>query len=95
MEFSEKAFNLRKEIVEDIKEVVKKYGATGEGSLDAYGHEVSENKKVWFVIINSRDGFRFDTGNSSLSYQSEFTIEELANLADQLHQWYNDKNIKK
>lgn len=95
MEYTEKVMELRKEILDNIKSIVNDYG-TSEGSLDAYGYEVSDGKKVWFVIYNSVIGLRFDTGNGgdNMNYQSAFTIEELANLLDQLNQWYNKQNIK-
>lgn len=94
MNFAEKTFNLRKEIIDRIKEIASKYGVTADCALDAYGYHVNDEKRIDFVNYNSKMGLRFDTGYGNLEYQSAFTIEELANLADQLEVWYNDNNIK-
>ena len=94
MNFAEKVFNLRGEIIKDINELIVKYGIVsdkGERCLDCWGYKpVKSLKTIYFVISSPILGLRFDMGEDGLSYQSEFSIDELANLADILHLYYKD-----
>ena len=44
MNFAEKTFNLRKEIIDRIKEIASKYGVTADCALDAYGYHINDEK---------------------------------------------------
>ena len=95
MNFAEKVFNLRGEIINDLKELVLKHGIDSgyERNLDCWGYRFANGlKTIHFITYSSIVGLRFDTGlgENNLSYQSDFTIDELANLADILHMYYKD-----
>lgn len=98
MEFAERVFELHKEIVEDIKNMILKHGAAADTYggychvLDCWGYRFDTLKTIHFAVYSSVLGLRFDTGKGedSLDYHSAFTIDELANLADALHMYYKD-----
>jgi hypothetical protein len=94
MNFAEKVFNLRNEIITDIKELVLKHGIitdTGKHSLDCWGYRMANSLiTIHFVEYSPILGLCFDMGDDALHYQSELTIEEIANLADILHLYYKE-----
>lgn len=94
--YQEKIYILRQEITTDIKNVVIKDGFTnpnGDYCLDCWGYlPAGFDKKVYFAEYSDVWGLKFDIGDGKYIMPSSLTINELADLADQIKLMYNENN---
>lgn len=95
MNFQDKVFQLRMEIVTNIRDLILEYGETESNDywLDCWNFRPANTDLTLHLALYNRSlGLRFETEDGKNIYQSEVNIDVLAGLADILHLYYNKNN---
>ena len=96
MNFQDKVFQLRMEIVTNIRDLILEYGEPESNDywLDCWNlRPANTDLTLHSALYNRILGLRFETKDGQNIYQSEVNMDVLAGIADILHLYYNKNNL--